>query len=102
MKTLLAARVSASLIKSDLRHAKGWSPSTKTIMAALGLGPVRAFGSLLCDANVDTLRGLSPIDVHLAIAEATSWLQANKATIERIDAGGSPAWDLVVQGATTF
>ncbi len=82
---------------NDLKFFKSWSKSTCTIMSALGHGSVRAIGGMLYDVNMANLRGLSPIEVHAAIQEASPWLVANKATVERADAGGSPTWNLVVR-----
>jgi hypothetical protein len=63
---------------------------TKMIVAALDKGPIRAFGGLLCDANMATLRGLSPIDIHHAGPD----LLGLGIVVERTDSGGSPTWDL--------
>ena len=81
----------------DLKVFKSWSKSTKTIMSALGRGSIRAIGGMLYDVDMANLRGLSPIDLHKAIQEASPWLQANKATVERGDAGGSPTWNMIVR-----
>ena len=95
----LLPKIDRALVARDMRYVRSWSERTKAIMAAFGLGPVRAFGGLVCDVNMATIRGATPIDIHTAIQEASPWLQVNKATIERTDSGGSPTWDVIVRPA---